>query len=359
MTATGLRQEVRKVKAARHFSRRLVGVCCSAAWMLLQAGCGGGGTPPQREVVVYTSLDQELSEPLLRAYETKTGVKVRAVYDTEATKTAGLVNRLIAEKSSPQADVFWNSEIVRTLVLKREGVLAAYRSPSAEKIPARFRDPDGFWTGFAARARVVGVNPNVLPEAEWPKTFEELAEPEWKDRVAMAHPLFGTTSFHVAALFSQWGPERARAWLTKLRDNGVRIVDGNSTARDLMVAGTVPVCFTDSDDVAAALAQGRTAAMVVPRLDGEQVLLIPNTAALIAGAPHAEEARAFLDYLLSEEAEARLAAGPGAQIPLRPGLSWPAAVPRFEIRPDSGLDYGRIADQLDASVEFCRQIFVR
>lgn len=327
--------------------------------LVAASGCAGKNEPPAREVVVYTSLDQELSQPILRAYEERSGVKVRAVYDTEAAKTAGLVNRLLAEKSAPQADVFWSSETVRTIALERAGVLARYESPAAAAIPAGFRDPHGYWTGFAGRVRVIGFHPGLLPEGQRPASFEELAEPAWNGRVAIASPLFGTTSFHVAALFASWGPERAKAWLSTLQANGVQVVDSNSTARDLVLAGTVPVCFTDSDDIAVALGQGRAAAMVVPPAAGGQVLLIPNTAALIAGAPHEAEGKAFLDYLLSAEVEQRLADAPGAQIPLRAGMRWPAAVPRFDPATLAPLDYEAIADQLDASVDFCRRLFVR
>lgn len=85
----------------------------------------------EQQVVIYTSLDKVFSEPVLEAFEKETGIKVLAVYDSEATKTTGLVNRLIAEKSSPRADVFWNSETGRTIILKQKGVLAKYLSPSA------------------------------------------------------------------------------------------------------------------------------------------------------------------------------------------------------------------------------------
>jgi len=100
------------------------------------------------QVVVYTSLDQIFSEPVLRDFERLTGIKVRAVYDVEAAKTTGLVNRLIAEKKRPKCDVFWNSEIGRTIVLKRKGVLTPYCSPSALDIPPIFKDKEGSWTGF-------------------------------------------------------------------------------------------------------------------------------------------------------------------------------------------------------------------
>ena len=48
---------------------------------------------------------------------------MKAVYDTEATKTVGLANRLAAEARNPQCDVFWNNEVIRTVMLKRKGAL--------------------------------------------------------------------------------------------------------------------------------------------------------------------------------------------------------------------------------------------
>src|SRR5262245_56960033 len=66
-----------------------------------------------REVVVYTSVDQPFSQPVFEAFEKQSGIKVRAVYDTEETKSTGVVNRLIAEANSPQADVFWSNDPVR------------------------------------------------------------------------------------------------------------------------------------------------------------------------------------------------------------------------------------------------------
>lgn len=82
-------------------------------------------------------------------------MRVNAVYDTEETKSTGLANRLLAEMNRPQADAFWSNEPVRTLVLKSRGALAPYRSPAAAGIPDALVDPDGVWTGFSARIRVI------------------------------------------------------------------------------------------------------------------------------------------------------------------------------------------------------------
>ncbi len=116
------------------------------AWVLLQVGCSSApGTT--RVVVIYTSVDHPYSEPILTAFEQATGIQVQAIYDVEAAKTTGLVNRLIAEKDNPQADVFWNSEIIQTVRLQEKGILQSYNSPQAEGIPIEFRDPESFWTG--------------------------------------------------------------------------------------------------------------------------------------------------------------------------------------------------------------------
>ena len=113
--------------------------------MLTSVWSGCSKRAPQQEVVVYTSLDKVFSQPILEEFENKTGIGVKAVYDSEATKTTGLVNRLIAEKDSPRADVFWNSETGRTIVLKQKGILTSYKSLSAVDIPSTFKDRDGYW----------------------------------------------------------------------------------------------------------------------------------------------------------------------------------------------------------------------
>ena len=109
--------------------------------LVLAAGCGD---PEPAAVVVYTSVDQHYAEPVLAAFERETGIRVRAVYDVEASKTTGLVNRLIAERARPKADVFWNGEFAQTMLLKERGLLASYASPGREAAP--WRDPDGYWT---------------------------------------------------------------------------------------------------------------------------------------------------------------------------------------------------------------------
>jgi len=324
--------------------------------LLLVIGCTREAT---KEVVVYTSVDQVFSEPILNDFEKKTGIKVKAVYDVEASKTVGLVNRLIAEKENPKCDVFWNNEIVRTIVLREKDVLMPYKSPSAEDIPPQFRDKDNYWTGFAARARVLIYNTKMLKETDLPKSIFELTDARWKGSAALAYPLFGTTATHVAAMYAGLGQKKTEDYLKALKANDIVIVDGNSVARDVVVEGRFPVAFTDTDDVNVAIQSGKPVKMVYPDSDGIGTLLIPNTVALIKGCPHPDKGKILIDYLLSREVESKLAFCESANMPLRDGVKKPPHVPEFSSIKAMEVDYYKVAENLDKSARFCQGLFVR
>ncbi len=312
-----------------------------------------------KEVVIYTSLDQIFSEPILKEYEQKSGVIVKAVYDTEAAKTTGLVNRLIAEKAHPQADVFWNSEVGRTIILKKKGVLTPYSSPSAKDIPAHFKDKDGYWTGFAARARILIYNTELVKPEEVPQSIFELTKPKWKEQVALAFPLFGTTATHAAALFVHLGDEKAKGYFEALKNNNVVIVAGNSTSRDRVQDGELKIGFTDTDDANVAIQAGKPVDTIYPDKEGIGTLLIPNTVALIANCPHPEEGKKLIDYLLSKEVEEKLAFSGSAQMPVRKGVKTPAHVPPFESIKAMEVDFEEIADEMEHSSKILQNLFVR
>lgn len=322
---------------------------CAALAALGSGACGSSEPTPRsgRQVTAYVSTDRVFSEPVLQEYEKRSGVTVNAVYDTEETKSTGLANRLLAEAARPQADVFWSNEPVRTLVLKSRGVLAPYRSPNADGIPAVLVDPEGYWTGFSARIRVIAYNTKLVSREEAPQSVFELADPKWRGQVAMADPRFGSTSFHVAALYALGGDEKMDDFFRRLKANDVRIVDGNSVVRDMVARGEVKVGLTDTDDVNVAIEDGQPVAMVLPDKEGLGVPVMPNMVSLIANAPHPEEARALLDYLLSPDVERRLAQSEAVQIPLHAGVQGPRNIPAIETFKPMTLDYAQAASRVE------------
>lgn len=323
------------------------------------------------EVVVYTSVDQVFSEPILKAYEQKTGVKVKAVYDVEAAKTTGLVTRLEAEKAAPQADVFWNNEFAQTLGLAAKGVLQAYPSKSADDLPAEFKDAQGLWAGMGGRARVFIVNTGKLEPKDYPSRLDDLLDARWPaEQVGIANPLFGTTATQAAALYAARGPEGGKAFYTALKARGVRVVDGNSVVRDLVANGQLAWGLTDTDDAAEAMAAGKPVKALAPdQGDGQPgTLVIPGTVALVAGAPHAEQGRKLVDHLLSAATEAALIQAGGAQTSLRGRREPPAPASAASaasavagmaaIRP-MAVSLQQVQAQLPRALAELREVFVK
>jgi iron(III) transport system substrate-binding protein len=279
---------------------------------------------PPREVVVYTSVDQVYSEPFLKEYEKESGVSVKVVYDVEATKTTGLVNRLISERANPRADVFWNGEIMQTILLKQNDVLTPYISPESGGIPDLFKDPEGYWTGFGGRFRVILVNTNLLTPDQYPSSIDDFRNGTVPgEQIGIAYPLFGTTATHAAALYSTLGNQTARDYYMAVQDRNVRILDGNSVVRDHVADGLLAFGITDSDDACGAVESGAPVVIIIPDQGaGEQgTLVIPNTVALIRGGPNPEEGKKLIDYLLSPETEKKLVENGWIQMSTRGGYT--------------------------------------
>jgi iron(III) transport system substrate-binding protein len=324
--------------------------------LLLLVGCGSS----EPDVVLYVSADDYVARQVVQAFEEHTGLRVGAVGDTEQTKTTGLVNRLRAEADHPQADVVWSSEIFHTVNLAEEGVLEPYASDALAGWPARFRDPQHRWYGFAARARVIVFAPDrVLPD-ERPRTWMDLTQPRFKGRIVMADPRFGTTGGHLAAMKVFWSrlvsPAYYDAFLMGLAGNDVRLLpSGNAGVVQAVADGEADLGLTDTDDVWAARARGLDVDLVYPRHDaatsgsGGGTLLIPNTVARVKGGPHPEAAGRLIEFLLSEEVARMLAGSVSHNVPVRAELA--ADYPEFAVADPLRIDYARAAAGLQEAVE--------
>ena len=299
---------------------------CLLTALAVLAGCGKRAP----DVVVYAAQDRTYAEPLLRAFEQRTGLRVGAVYDNEAVKTVGLANRLLAEREHPAADVFWGNEELRARQLAAAGVFAATNG----------------WRAFGWRSRRVIVNTNHVAPADAPRALEELTNAVWRGRVAMAYPLFGTTATHLAALRQHWGDERWAAWCRAMRANDCHLVDGNSVVARLVARGEAWIGLTDSDDFRVVQAQG--APVIMLPLNGES-LLIPNTVGVVRDGPHPEAARRLADYLAGPEVTAALVEAGALE-----GVN-PAEAGAATLRPD----WDRLLRDLESTTAQLQKWFAR
>ena len=310
------------------------------------------------QVAVYCSVDETLGRKVLDRFRAQTGVEPIITFDSEAGKTTGLVNKIIAESQAgrPRADVFFSSELFNTIGLARMGLLEPYDPPTASDVPARYKDPEHRWTAFAVRARVIAFDPNKVKRTDVPKRWEDLSEPRFAKGTAIANPLFGTTRGHVAAMFALWGGQRGRAFLTRLRDGGAHLADGNSATVRAVIAGRAAFALTDTDDVWVAQRSGASLDLIYPDMGDGGTLWIPCSVALIRGRPHNHAARKLVDFLVSADVERMLAESDSRNVPVRAdlrnelGMSWQG---------ESQVSFDAVADAMDEAVAACREILLR
>lgn len=328
--------------------------------ILAALGCAGCSARSDGDrVVVYTSLDSVFSESVLQDFAKDTGIEALPKFDAESTKSVGLTQAIIAERDAPRCDVFWNNEILNTLRLEQQGLLDVYRSPAAENFPEMWRSPAGTWHGFAARARILIVNTDLVTESERPTSIRNLADPRWKGRIGIAKPLFGTAATHAACLFAALGEEPAKQFFRDLKANDVQIMAGNKHVAQAVAAGQLAFGLTDTDDAIGEIEAGRPVTIVYPDRNTDQLgtLFIPNTLAIIKNGPHPEQARKLVDYLLSPAIEARLAASDSAQIPLNPDVKVEPRVETPRTAKAMQVDFAAAAKEWDRAATFIRDEF--
>lgn len=372
-------------------------------------GCDRPTTSPpaaqkNRQVVVYCSADAPVARPIFEAFEKKTGIKVQAVFDTEATKTTGLVNRLLSEHEQGSkgggggCDVWWSSEPFGSIRLAKAGVLEKITMPRAEQAwadsggwPRELRAADGTWYGFARRLRVIIYNTKHVKADELPRHLRDLSNPAWKGRVGMARPQFGTTRGHMAAIHSLDDGRSLRTWLTAMVGNDLRLYDGNASVARAVGSGEMWLALTDSDDAIIGRGNGwpvdyvtvsdvcmepwsiRDAAAGVGGAGGrapypETPLQPPSSVGLVKGVANLAEANELIEFLLSDEAAELLSMSEFHALPTRPATSserlsaaWtPSSRQRLpglpHAVPISEMSFERVAEHVEPAMKVCEEL---
>lgn len=323
--------------------------------LLMASGCL---SKKENEVVVYAALDREFSEPVLKDIGAELNFNVLPRYDVESNKTVGLANAIIAEKNRPRCDIFWNNEILHTLRLQEAGLLESWSCESAKRYPSEFISKEGQWFGFAARARVLIVNTDLVPENERPTSIDDLIDPKWKKKCAIARPLFGTSATHAAVLFDQLGDDEATSFYRQLAENAT-VLGGNKQVAQKVASGQFAFGLTDTDDAIIEIEAARPVAIIFPDQAEDQngTLFIPNTLCVIKGGPNTDRAKKLVERLLAADIENRLAKGDSAQIPIATDVDT-----RSRVEPEAELkfmkaDFGSAAKNWKSTSETLLQIF--
>jgi len=264
-------------------------------------------TKDKPKIIIYTSVDQVYSSQIFKDFEQKTGIKVLAVYDTEASKAVGLEKRLLMEKSHPRADIFWNSEPIRTARLAKQNLFKPYTNFSTKNYQSDiYYDTNHKWFGVGKRDRVIIVNTQQVKEESYPKLLQTLWSKKYQGKVAISSPYIGTAATHFAALYHRLGEKKFKQLLKTIKASHVTYLAGNSVVKDVVGEGKYPIGLVDSDDALAGINAGLPIAMIHYDQNTTGTFSIIGTVAQLKNSPHSHEAERFMDYLLTPETEQKL-----------------------------------------------------
>jgi iron(III) transport system substrate-binding protein len=287
------------------------------------------------KIMVYSPWKDEIMQKFGEMFSKETGIKLESIN----ISTGEIHARVKGEKARPQADI-WHS--VRAELLdkaKEEGLIASYKPANAKFLLPPYSYPnEPAFTGTTMYPLVVGYNVNALKKmgAEPPKTYEDLLNPRWKDKIIMPHPAASGTGYAflvtVVQLFREKGEtgiQSKKGWdyLMKLNQNTSQYTRSGSAPAKLVATGEYPLCITFYDRVFQLAGEGYPIAFTTP----SPTFAEPSCTAIVAGAPHMDGAKKFMEFILSKGAQ-ELAVTLG-NYSVRPDVAPPkGAVPLKEIK---------------------------
>jgi iron(III) transport system substrate-binding protein len=294
-------------KSVTQHKRLLAALLVLAGLML--PGCGfstednGGGSdePASEGITLYSGRIPAAIGPAVDMYEAQADRDVQVRF----AETADLAATLVEEGDASPADVFFAQEPGAIAAVAEAGLLAKLPEDILERVPARFRDPEGRWVGVTGRARVVAYNRDVVEESELPPSPFGLTAPKWKDKVGWS-PASSSMQEYVTALRAKYGDDRTKEWLEGMVDNGAVSFPDNVTIRDAIAKGEIDVGLINHYYVAQAIGEegpDYPVGVYFPP-GGLGSLMLLTSVGVLESSDRKPEAFAFVRSLLSPKSQA-------------------------------------------------------
>ncbi len=284
-------------------------VLAGAAATALPVRAQGGG-----KLTLYMGPPEPASAAVAQAFEKKTGIKT-----TFLRLSAGeAVNRIRAERNNPQASISYGIGLTSMLAMKTDGLLDAYKSPQAAPIPAKYKDPEGYWTGTDADFIGIASNTTFLKEKglKPPQSWEDLTRPELAGQICVGNPATAGTGYtFLTGVLQVMGEEKGWAWMKRFNANVSQYTRSGIGPTQLVGRGEVGVGILFAHDILGSIHKGFPMQMSVAS-EGTGYDLFGVV--LIKGAPEPEAARRFIDWSLTPESVELLAATDYFDVPANP-----------------------------------------
>jgi iron(III) transport system substrate-binding protein len=323
---------------------------------LALAGCGGGDDSGSGggKLTIYSGREEELVAPLIEQFEQASGVDAEVRY----ADSAELAATIAEEGENSPADVFFAQDPGSLGAVEEEGLLAELPDDVLERVDERFRDPDGRWVGTSGRVRVIAYNTEELSEEEVPDSVFDLTDPKWKGRIGFP-PTNASFQAFVTAMRLTAGEERTREWLEAIKANEPKLYEKNTPVVEAVAAGEIELGLVNhyylylvkEEDPDAPVANHFTAG------DDPGALVSVAGAAILESSDDEDEAREFVDYLLSEEGQHfYVDDAEEAEYPLINGVEPKEGLPPLESIEGPDVELSQFGAELEKTLELLNEV---
>ena len=324
-----------------------LGVLLAAATV---AGCGGGDEA-SGPITVYSGREEELVAPLFTMFTEETGIEVEVRYGDSAELAATIAE----EGDNSPADVFFAQDPGSLGAVDAQ--LEQLPLETLDRVSERYRDSDGRWVGTSGRTRVLVFNTDTLSESELPASVLDLTKPEWNGRIGIA-PTNASFQAFVTAMRLSLGDDETRAWLEGMKANGAKTYDRNTPIVEAVASGEIDAGLVNHYYLAL-VKEEQPDAPIANHLFGAAdpgSLVSVAGAGVLASTDQEEDAEAFVEYLLSDDAQRfYVDEAEESEYPLVEGIDPPAGLTPLDEIQGPDVELTAFGAELEATVEMLRE----
>jgi iron(III) transport system substrate-binding protein len=337
--------------------RRLCPVALVLGLALVASGCGNDknqASGDSGQLTVYSGREEEIVKPLFERFERQTGADVRVRYGDSAELAA----QIAEEGDRSRADIFFAQDPGSVGSVAQERLLARLPDRLLERVPARFRDPEGQWLGTSGRVRVVAYNTESLKESDLPDTIFGFTDPRWKGKIGFP-PTNASFQAFVTAMRLTAGEERTRSWLAAIKENDPKLYEKNLQTVEAVGRGEVDVGLVNHYYVFIAKEEDPDLPVENFYLKGTDPGALVTAAAvgMLESSDNREAAERFVEFLLSDEGQRFYSEeAEEAEYPLVEGVEPKRGLPPLERLQGPEVELDRFGSELEKTLELLNEV---